>query len=235
MPRSLVAILIAAAIATPLAAISAPPVAAGAIHADVPERPDPAARYIVYLHGAWPETHAKDEPHPKRGPFRYDAIVAGLADRGFEVISELRTKPTNPRTFARLTREKIEALIARGVPAKNVTVVGFSKGGEMALIIGAKLRQQEASFAILAGCAKGKSRQSYEKILANDASTLRGRFLSLYDQADRVAGTCREAFAKTGVATVKEEVLKVGKGHGTFYEANRVWLDRVSDFARGKD
>lgn len=213
---------------------TSPAAHAGTIQAGVPDRPDPNALYIVYMHGAWPETHARDEPHPTRGPFRYDDIVNGFAKRGFEVISELRTKPTNPRTFARLTREKVEALIAKGVPARNITVVGFSKGGEMALIIGSKLRQQEANFAILAGCAKSRSRQSYEKIIATDAATLRGRFLSLYDQAERVAGSCREAFAKTNVATLTEELLTVGKGHGTFYEANTVWLDRVAAFARGK-
>lgn len=217
-----------------LTMIAGQPALAGTVYTDVPDRPDPKALYIVYMHGAWPETHARDEPHPRRGPFRYDDIVKGFAQRGFEVISELRTKPTNPRTFARLTRGKVETLITLGVPAKNITIVGFSKGGEMALIIGSKLRQQEANFAILAGCAKGRSRQSYEKILATDAATLRGRYLSLYDQAERVAGSCKEAFAKTNVATLTEELLTVGKGHGTFYEANPVWLDRVAAFARGK-
>ncbi len=92
------------------------PAHAGSVHTDVPGKVDPKAFYVIYLHGARPETHPVSEPHPQRGPFEYEKIVNGLAARGVEVISEVRTESTNPRRYVR-TRvvPQVQKLIAGGV------------------------------------------------------------------------------------------------------------------------
>ena len=104
--------------------------AARSFHTDIPETVDPNARYMIYLHGGWPETRPLSELHPKNGLFEYEKIILALAGSGFEVISELRSEKTNPRRYVR-TRAlpQIKALIEKGVPANRITVVGFSKGG----------------------------------------------------------------------------------------------------------
>ena len=211
------------------------PAFAGAIHKDVPDKVDPKKRYLIYLHGAWPESHALSEPHPKRGMFEYEKILAGLAERDFEVISELRVEKTNPRRYAR-TRviPQIQSLIDKGVPANRVTVVGFSKGGGMVLTLLSLAKQTEVNFVNLAGCGKGQFRRAYDSVLANDAAKMQGRMLSLYDEAETIAGTCQEAAALATRLKMTEEILKIGKGHASFYSPHPAWLNRISTWAGGK-
>ena len=202
---------------------------AGAIHTDVPAKVDPAKRYLIYLHGAWPETKALSEPHPKRGLFEYDKIVKGLAARDFEVISQLRREKTNPRRYARtVVVPQIAALTEKGVPANRITVAGFSKGGNMVLVLMALAKQPEVNFVNMAGCGKGRFRAAYDSFLANDAPKMQGEMLSLFDEAETIAGTCSEAAALAPRMKMTEEILKIGKGHGSFYAAHPAWLDRIS-------
>lgn len=209
------------------------PASAGRIHTDVPTQIDPAARYLIYIHGARPESFPLSEPHPTRGLFEYQNILNALAASGFEVISELRMERTNPRRFAR-TRvlEQVKSLIAAGVPAQNITLAGFSKGGLIAMIVASQARQPKLNIVNMAGCGKGKSRQAYDNFLANDASKLSGRMLSIYDQADKISGTCQDVSAKAPRMPFEEEVLTVGGGHGTFYTPRKAWVDRVSSWAK---
>jgi hypothetical protein len=79
----------------------ATPVSAGSIHQDVPADLDPNARFLIYLHGTWPETSPVSEPHPRHGLFEYEDILEALADEDFVVISELRRNRTDPRSYAR--------------------------------------------------------------------------------------------------------------------------------------
>lgn len=225
---------IAAAAAVTLAALSGT-AHAGAIHKDVPAQVDPNKHYLIYLHGAWPESHALSEPHPKRGKFEYEKILKELAARDFEVISELRQIKTNPRKY---TRERVvpqvRSLIENGVPAKNVTVVGFSKGGGMVLVLSTMLKNPAVNLVNLAGCGKGRFRAAYDSFLANDAAKMQGRMLSLYDQAETIAGTCSEAAALGTRLTMTEEILKIGKGHASFYSPHPAWLDRIASWSRAK-
>ena len=209
------------------------PASAGRIHTDVPAQIDPAARYLIYIHGARPESFPLSEPHPTRGLFEYQNILNALAASGFEVISELRMERTNPRRFAR-TRvlEQVKSLIAAGVPAQNITLAGFSKCGLIAMIVASQARQPKLNIVNMAGCGKGKSRQAYDNFLANDASKLSGRMLSIYDQADKISGTCQDVSAKAPRMPFEEEVLTVGGGHGTFYTPRKAWVDRVSSWAK---
>lgn len=103
----------------------------------------------------------------------------------------MRMERTNPRRFTR-TRvlEQVKSLIAAGVPAQNITLAGFSKGGLIAMIVASQARQPKLNIVKMAGCGKVKSRQAYDNFLANDASKLSERMLSIYEQADKILGTC---------------------------------------------
>ena len=85
-----------------LSVSAASPAMAGATHAEVPDTVDANAHhYLIYLHGARPESFRLSEPHPTRGLSEYEKISGVFAANGFEVISELRTEKTNPRRYAR--------------------------------------------------------------------------------------------------------------------------------------
>jgi len=231
MPRLKSGLLIAAT-ALMVSALSAPAFA-GAVHNDVPKKVDPAKRYLIYLHGGWPEIRPITDPHPKHGLFDYEGVLAGLAARDFEVISELRREKTNPRRYARTkVIPQITALIEKGVPANQITVAGFSKGGNMVLVLSGLAKLPELNFVNMAGCGAGNFRKAYDAILANDAAKMQGRMLSLYDQADTISGTCDEAAKLAPRLKMTEEKLTIGAGHGTFYTARPEWLDRITAWAQ---
>lgn len=210
----------------------AAPAGAGTVHPDVPATVDPKARYVIYLHGAWPETRGLAEPHPQRGPFEFEKIVDGLAARGLEVIAEVRLEKTNPRRYVRQRLvPQIVSLMEKGVPPENITIAGFSKGGNMALIAATRPSVSRPNIVSLAGCGKINLSRVYRDFLANDAAAMRGRLLSIYDQSDRVAGSCKAAADKAQGLKFTETVIDTGLGHGAFYKANPVWLDLVADWA----
>ena len=145
------------------------------------------------------------------------------------MISELHREKTNPRRYAR-TRiiPQITALIEKGVPANQITVAGFSKGGNMVLVLSALAKQPESNFVNMAGCGAGQFRKSYEGVLTNDAIKMQGRMLSLYDRADTNSGTCDETAKLATRLKMTEEALEVGAGHGTFYTPLPEWVDRIA-------
>lgn len=221
-----------AAAALVLALTFAAPARAGNIHTDVPQTLDPAAKYLIYLHGAWPETHPLSEPHATRGLFEYDKILAALAGAGFEVISEHRKEKTNPRRFAReRVTNQVEALVKGGVPASNITVVGYSKGGQIALLVDTFVPHANLNLVSLAGCEKAPVRPNFDRFLANDAGRMQGRMLSVFDKSDKLAGSCREAAEKASRLTFEEVVIDVGEGHGAFYRPNPAWIDLIANWA----
>ena len=74
----------------------------------MPEHPNPAARYLIYLHGSIIQTQGRRPTHPDYGVYEYDEILDALAARGFQVISEARPAGTKVPAYA----EKVAARCA---------------------------------------------------------------------------------------------------------------------------
>lgn len=197
---------------------------------------DSSQRHLFYLHGAWIEQHGLRQPHPQHGPYEYERIVRTLADAGFVVISEARLHDVAPPVYAEQIAGQVRELLRRGVPANQITVIGHSKGGHMALLVASLVQEPTMHVVVMAGCGKPGTmfRRSYERFLATHASRLQGHILSIYDAADREAGSCHEAFAAAadGVES-REVVLSTGRGHGLFYTPEPVWLTLVTQWAGG--
>jgi pimeloyl-ACP methyl ester carboxylesterase len=210
--------------------------AEGEIHPDVPQAVDPASSHLFYLHGAWIEQGGLERPHPVHGRYEYQAIVRALADRGFVVISEARQGETDAEGYARKVASQVRRLLEAGVPPSRVAVIGHSKGGMIALLAASELQEEKLGFAILAGCGKPGSgfRQSFERFLEGRAARLRGRFLSIYDASDEVAGSCREAFERGSAWESAEVVLQTGLGHALFWAPRPAWIDAVVEWAEPK-
>ncbi|MBI2841670.1 MAG: hypothetical protein HYX75_25425 [Acidobacteria bacterium] len=195
---------------------------AAQIYTDVPSSPDRAARYIFYLHGAIVERMGRQAVHPEYGAYEYDAIVKALAEAGFVVISEIRTgNPVRPADYAAKVAGQVTKLLAAGLPPEHVAVIGHSKGGVIALLAAA-INNPRINYAVMAGCLRSGPQPGAELL-----SKVRGRILSIYDESDREAGSCKAIFTPA-----REVVLKVGLGHGVFFKPRKEWLDPVLDWAR---
>jgi pimeloyl-ACP methyl ester carboxylesterase len=206
---------------------------AGEVHSDVPKAVDADRRHLFYMHGAWIEHSGLESSHPRHGRYQYRAIVRAFAERGFVVISEARKGEIEPEAYADKVAIQVRRLLEAGVPPSHVTVIGHSKGGSIALITASELQEEKVNFVIMAGCGKRGSGfgRSFERFLETGAARLRGRFLSIYDTSDRVAGSCREAFERAEVAESQEVVLRTGRGHALFWSPRAVWVDEIVKWA----
>ena len=107
----------------------------------------------------------------------------------------------------------------------DVTVMGFSKGGAIAILASSRLRNERVNFVLLAICGGG------EWAFERSGVDLSGRVLSIYETSDDYGQSCRslvEAF--TGVSDFEEIALSTGKQHGAFYAADSLWLDPVTEW-----
>jgi pimeloyl-ACP methyl ester carboxylesterase len=192
----------------------------------VPESPDPKAHYLFYLHGRIIEVQGPNAVSADFGPYEYQQILEAFADRGFVVIAEVREDGAG-REFAVATAKQVRRLLAAGVPARNITVVGFSKGGFLALGVSAIVGSEAVGYAILAGCGSDSG------WIDRMGPRIRGRFLSLLDRSDRLSPTCEPLFEAAELVDDKSEhVLDTGLDHGLFYRPRESWVDHVASWAR---
>src|SRR3990172_4711324 len=117
-----------------------------------PNSIDTTKRYIFYLHGKIIEDQGIPAISPEYGEYEYGAILRKLSQHGFVLISEQRPKNTDGVAYARKVTEQVASLVNAGVPAKNITVVGASKGAGIAVYVSHSLGNEEMNFVIMAIC-----------------------------------------------------------------------------------
>lgn len=174
----------------------------GGVIKDVPQKPDISAKYIFYLHGSAEEFKGSTKKHQK--------TVNAIASSAATVISEVRGK-TNPNKYAAKLKSQVEILISKGVPAKNITITGFSKGAIITLAASVAIDNPEINYVLLGGCSINLN----EKFDV-DPSKAVGRLLSIYDSGDEKFGSCEGIVKPSGKLKFKEIVLDSGKGHRVF-------------------
>ncbi len=169
--------------------------APGVVLSDLPQRIDTKARYLFYLHGRIVEEQGVRAVSPQHGPYEYAQILDTLAGRGFVVISEARPRGTDIQQYAPKVVEQINTLLKAGVPPGNITVVGASRGGVIAVAVSTRLKQRAVNFVLLASCGNSDEYRRFKP-------DLWGNVLSIYDyKDDSGAGTCQRFFEQaTGLA-----------------------------------
>lgn len=213
--------------ATAAAAAPASAGSGGAALRDVPAKIDAAAKYLFYLHGRIIETGGVRPTSPQHGVYEYEQILQTLAARGFTVLSEPRPADTVHIEYARKVVAQIERLLKAGVPARNVTVVGASKGGSIAVFVSTLLKNRDVNFVVLAGCGDGGPYRE-------NKVDLHGRVLSIYDAAD-IGVSCAKFYQQsTGLKESGEIEVKLGVGHGLLYKPFKEWVDPAVAWANGK-
>jgi len=194
------------------------------ILSDVPEEIDPTARYLIYLHGAIIERAGVRPTHPEFGVYEYQEILEVLAGHGFVVISEARPAGTDGTAYAARVADQVRALIKDGVPPEHIVVVGFSKGGGIAITASSILSEDSLNFVFMGAC--GPWLDSRLEIVPH------GRLLALREASDDLVGSCEGLFARaTSEGEQKEIILELGGGHGAFYRPRPEWIDPVVEWA----
>ncbi|HEU4556886.1 MAG TPA: alpha/beta hydrolase [Longimicrobium sp.] len=193
------------------------PAQRGSILADVPAQPRPGARYLIYLHGRIVEEQGSRPTDERFGTYEYQQILDTLAASGAEVIAEQRPRGTDFRAFGAHVADQVRRLQAAGVPPERIAVVGFSKGGAIAMIASALLKEPRLTFVLLAPCG--------DWVKGRDDVDVRGRILSIYEASDELGTSCEPLFAQASAPGEHREVrIATGAGHGAFFRPRAEWL-----------
>jgi hypothetical protein len=182
--------------------------------------------HLIYLHGAIIEDQGPRPTHPRFGIYEYQQILDAFAAAGFEVSSDLRPAQTQPREYAARTAAQVRALIDDGVPPTDITVVGFSKGGVIAVLTALELDNPEINYVFIACCVP-----FLEGAVASSGGQIQGRMLSIRELSDNL-GSCNTVFELASPASETEEIeLQLGGGHGAFYRPHPEWIDPIVRWA----
>ena len=190
----------------------------------LPQRPSAGARYVIYLHGRIIEDLGPRPTHPTWGVYEYQQVLESIAASGAVVISEQRPASTDVDVYAKHVVEQVQTLLRAGVPAERVSIVGFSKGGVIAIRASALLQQPAINFVFLAACGDGDFSKTDIRIS--------GRILSVYETSDDVGRSCAGLFAKADAGEHVELAVSVGRQHGTFFRPEPAWVAPVLAWIR---
>jgi hypothetical protein len=176
---------------------------------------------MFYLHGKIIEDQGIPAISPDYGTHEYETVLEKLASHGFTIISEQRTKNMDGMKYAERVAGQVRELLNAGIPPKNITVVGASKGGWIAIAVSNLLADKELNFVIMGVCDPDNI-QLYKR----QNIFLYGNILTIRDSADGFAGSCEELFDFSEGKIVRQEeiVLHVGTGHGILYKPLDEWI-----------
>jgi hypothetical protein len=192
----------------------------GPVRDRLPERVDPQARYVIYLHGRIIEDKGRRPTDSNWGVYEYDKVLQALAREGAVVISEQRPPNTDVDQFSRHVADQVRELLRGGAPPERISVVGFSKGGGIAIHTSALLQNPRVNFVFLAACGDGDFSRSNLSVS--------GRILSVFEESDEVGRSCAGLFAKSPSTAPRSEIeIHVGEHHGSFYRPHEEWLRPV--------
>ena len=199
------------------------PVSAQQIATVIPTAPDPTATHVIYLHGRIVEQLGPRPTDLRFGLYDYPAILEALASKGATVISSQRSPSTNVNEYAGIVVAQVEELIRRGVPSEHIVVVGFSKGGDIAIHASSFLRRPQVRFVLLGACWDRPEEPQLR---------LTGRVLSIYETSDSLAGESCQSLTQhpEKPESFKEVRISTGLSHGAFYRPIKEWIDPVLEW-----
>jgi len=187
----------------------------------VPEKPSPKKHYLFYLH----EANLEDLSPDNKLVQNYEKIVKLWMQLGFVVFSEHRDTVVI-EVYAQKISSQVQQLLQRGVPAKRITVVGYSKGSLIAQAVAQQIENPSVNYVFLAGCSDTQP-------IAN--TSLQGRILSIIDGGDHLFHSCKKRLSNKRVGLEFKEIkLDSGLGHNLFRVPRekyvRLWQRPVKDW-----
>ena len=199
----------------------------GIIYSSPPDQVNPNQHYLFYLHGKIIETEGIDAVSSEFGAYEFKKILEYFAEAGFNVIGEIRDSPPDPDQYAAHIKEGIQYLKDQGLSSNRITIVGFSKGGGLAILISDLVKDPDLKYVLIGICGDW----------IDPKLELTGKVLSLYEESDPYGSSCQDlANRSTDLVEFKEIVFNTGLSHGTFYTADPLWMDLVLDWLKtGKE
>ena len=194
-----------------------------------PEEIDATKHYLFYLHGKIIEDQGIPAISPEFGEYEYRAILEKLSSYGFTVISEPRPKDTVSTAYAKKVAEQVRVLLDSGVPASNITLVGASKGGGIAILASNLLENKELNFVMMAICEPATV-----DVLVKNGIFLFGNVLSIYESSDELAGSCQGYLSTSvgkGLSRYDEIILNTGLAHGFLFQPLEEWVEPAVKWA----
>ena len=203
--------------------------------ASQPVAHEPATqKYLFYFHGSYVEDsgpYTVNRIYNTR--YEVDNIVRTFSRMGFFVISEYRPRGADAGTYADKLADEVSNLIETGVPPDNITIVGHSKGGLIAMMAAARLQIPEVNFVLMAACSRSLRRGGYTQFVSRESQKMSGRMLFITERRNTEAGSCREALMRARDNVISEErMLDTGKGDGLFYKPEPAWIDLIEAWAK---
>ena len=200
------------------------------IYNSIPPNIDSTQKYIFYLHGRIIEEQGIRPVSEKYGVYEYEKILKSLAVTGIDVISEPRPKNTDALIYAEKVASQIDTLLKNGVPLKNVTIIGASKGAGISVLISSIIKNSELKFVLMAICNDEMAEYWNE-----NGIQLWGRVLYIYDCADEIAGSCKDYLDNLqsgGLTEYKEVKVELGLGHGLLFLPLKEWVKPALEWSQ---
>jgi hypothetical protein len=183
---------------------------------------------LFYLHGRIVEDQGPAAVSPEYGRYEYDRIIEAFRDSGFETISEVRAPDTDPRQYADSIVAQLRRLLASGIPAGNLTVVGASKGAVIAMLVSATIREPDVRYVLLGNCNR--------HVQDRYTPALTGSVLSIYESTDTLGLSCAGILERSpGVSRSREIRISTGLRHGFLFRPLAEWLVPSIQWARRVD
>ena len=206
-----------------VACLALVPLAASADDKDKP--------HLLYLHGRIVQEQQDRRPkHAQFGYYELDQIIDTFQKRGFVVSSELRPKGQTIAAAAGQVIDEVHGLIASGVPARRITVLGASMGSTIALVASLKLRNAELNFAVLGTCLA----LNVPLLVAEHGHGPIGHLLAIREKSDESVEPCpawTDDLSTRKRLVVREIVLDTGLRHGFLYRPLPEWVDPVVEWS----
>jgi len=193
------------------------------IYDHFPETIHANERYVIYSHGLIAEGNDPRPISPEYGQYDFPGIKHAIfAGGGFNLIAPQRPKDPDYNNYVTTVESFVHRLLYAGVEPGRITLVGFSRGGQLTAAISARLAREGINTAILAMCEDGDF-VSDPPFPGPQHPILGGNFLSIYETSD-IVGSCKKLAARSRLNSFKEVAISTGKKHGAFFQPLPDWI-----------
>jgi len=191
---------------------------AGEIYSEFRKQIHPNGKYVFYSHGLIVEGTNPRPVHPKFGTYEFSLIKDMLVkDSEFNLIAHHRPKNAKIEAYTTKLVSWVRTLVKAGVKPNNITLIGFSRGGQLTSFAANRLKDLKINTILLATCWPGS-------VQTDPTITFSGHFLSIYETTDG-AKSCKQLSDRSEELLSFEEVaISTGKKHGAFFKPMKEWI-----------
>lgn len=188
-----------------------------------PAKIDHSKRYVFYISGYIVTSENTRPTSPRFGVYEYKKILEAFEQHGFIVISEARRQSQDLEPHAKNVAAKVRQLLEAGVPPQNITVVGASQGGWMAMLVSTYVANRDLNFVFLGVCAADDG-------LLNLVN-LHGNTLFISERTDQ-PGSCQRFRDAKWIREYRAIELNTGLKHGFLFRPLNEWVEPAVEWAQ---